>query len=102
MGGHGLGGDLADFAAAALKFRAETKALMLIKTEGREVEVDAIDCLFKEQELEQNDPFLNGLNDNGDEDEPEWADVDVNDMQADIPTVTSISKRNLLFEVTSE
>jgi hypothetical protein len=36
MGGMGLGADLADFAAAALKFRAETKALIGLKSEAKE------------------------------------------------------------------
>ena len=32
----GLGADLADFAAAALKFRAETRALIGLKSEAKE------------------------------------------------------------------
>jgi hypothetical protein len=36
MGGMGLGGDLADFAAAALKFRADTSALYGLKGEVKE------------------------------------------------------------------
>lgn len=36
MGGLGLGGDLADFAAAALKFRADTSALYGLKGEVKE------------------------------------------------------------------
>ena len=100
MGGLGLGVDLADFAAAALKFREETKALMNLKAESREVEVDAMDRLFQEQEMEQNDPFLSeGPAGNGEEEEPEWADGDGDSNQAQTSTVTSQSKRNLLFEV---
>ena len=36
MGGLGLGADLADFAAAALKFRAETRALIGLKNDAKE------------------------------------------------------------------
>lgn len=36
MGGMGLGADLADFAAAALRFRAETQALIGLKGEVKE------------------------------------------------------------------
>ena len=36
MGGVGLGADLADFAAAALKFRAETRALIGLKSDIKE------------------------------------------------------------------
>lgn len=58
-----------------------------------------MDCLFKEQEdgLGNMDPFEEGFEEDP-EPEPEWADSDIEEV---IPTVTSQSKRNLLFEVTS-
>ena len=56
-----------------------------------------MDCLFKEQEdgLGNMDPFEEGFEEDP-EPEPEWADSDIDEV---IPTVTSQSKRNLLFEV---
>ena len=60
-------------------------------------EEDAMDCLFKEQEdgLGGMDPFEEGFEEEP-EPEPEWADSDIEEV---LPTVTTQSKRNLLFEV---
>ena len=56
-----------------------------------------MDCLFKEQEdgLGGMDPFEEGFEEEP-EPEPEWADSDIEEV---LPTVTTQSKRNLLFEV---
>ena len=56
-----------------------------------------MDCLFKEQEdgLGGMDPFEEGFEEDP-EPEPEWADSDIEEV---LPTVTTQSKRNLLFEV---
>ena len=81
---------------------------MLLKVEGKEVEVDAMDSLFREQS--DFIGLIDGNNENGnengnegmlqdDEVEPEWADIEAEDIQAHTPAVTTQSKRNLLFEV---
>lgn len=44
MGGMGLGADLADFAAAALRFRAETQALIGLKGEVKEEVRRSMQC----------------------------------------------------------
>lgn len=60
-----------------------------------------MDCLFKEQEDglggmiqgDEGDPFEEGF-----EDDPEWAEADIEDLPS-VPAATTQSKRNLLFEV---
>lgn len=105
MQGMGGGLDLADFAAAALKFRSDTRGLGLADMgldDGgpRVVEEDEMEKLFREQK----DAANNGMGSlEEDDDEPEWADADVNEP-IQLPTKateTSHVKRNLLFEVLS-
>jgi hypothetical protein len=53
-----------------------------------------MDCLFREQE----DGLVMGELEEGYEEEPEWAEADMDDLET-APVATSQSKRNLLFEV---
>lgn len=100
--GVGAGLDLADFAAAALKFRSDTRGLGHTDSHdsGRRkvIEEDEMDMLFREQKeiltlesLEEDDA------------EPEWADAYQEQAIQSVPSVTpseaSRSKRDILFEV---
>ena len=101
-----FGFDLSDFAAAAVKFREETKALGKDKgmfegvdnyADMKRMEDDAIAKLIAEQS--EFETFGEGAP-VGDEEEdvPDWARDD--DDPAEIPK-TSDTKRNLLLEVMS-
>lgn len=102
----GLGGglDLADFAAAALKFRTDTRGLGLMDlmdgNKPKIVEEDEMERLFREQ---KDSVGIESLED--DEGEPEWADAYLGETtQAPAPTRSSDdsrNKRNSLFEVTT-
>jgi hypothetical protein len=111
-GGRGL--DLADFAAAALKFRSETQKIGVadfVRAEGAAFagEEDAMERLLREQN--DVDPAAQEIGaevpvqqDNvEDDDVPEWADADVNEpIELAVPTATAgntAAKRNLLLEV---
>ena len=121
--------DLEDFAAAALKFRSDTRGLGLadmgLDDGGPRLgtQEDALERLLREQNVAERvlkDPKESGGQDvdvdPDNEDEPEWADADVNEnidnsrQQSNnqstngrgalpAPTSNSESKRNLLFEV---
>ena len=118
-GGGGANLDLADFAAAALKFRLDTRgqglADMGLDDGGprRGNDEDALARLFREQTVAERLQKSSGA-EGGDEDEnePEWADADVNEpMDVSVPPSSGAAdsgrlastgnetKRNLLFEV---
>ena len=94
--------DLADFAAATLKFRSDTRSLGLLdmaEDDKPNVAVeDEMEMLFREQ---KDDVLALSLAD--DSEEPEWADVFLNNSIEQIayspPYDSSSSKRSLLFEV---
>ena len=122
--------DLEDFAAAALKFRSDTRGLGLadmgLDDGGPRLgaQEDALERLLREQNVAERvlkDPKYSGGQDidvdQDNEDEPEWADADVNETvdnskqqsinpstngraaTVSAPSSDSESKRNLLFEV---
>ena len=130
-GGSSMGTlDLEDFAAAALKFRSDTRGLGLadmgLDDGGPRLgaQEDALERLLREQNVAERvlkDPKYSGGQDidvdQDNEDEPEWADADVNETvdnskqqsinpstngraaTVSAPSSDSESKRNLLFEV---
>ena len=103
--GGAAGLDLADFAAAALKFRSETRNMNLAEMGfddgGSHVqEEDAMERLLREQNDALNEVEAN----DDDKNEPEWADADVNEpikISGEVPNggAGSETKRNLLFSV---
>ena len=105
-GGTGGGLDLADFAAATLKFRSDTRDLgqQEITDDGRfrMAADDEMDKLFREQ---KNYIIPDNVGDN--DEAPEWGDAYINNMfhQNLLPIVPgpeiSNPKRSLLFEVNS-
>ena len=105
-GGTGGGLDLADFAAATLKFRSDTRDLgqQEITDDGRfrMAADDEMDRLFREQ---KNYIIPDNVGDN--DEAPEWGDAYINNMfhQNLLPIVSgpeiSNPKRSLLFEVNS-
>ena len=100
--GVGAGLDLADFAAAALKFRSDTRGLGHADSHdsGRRkvIEEDEMDLLFREQKEIMT---LESLEE--DDTEPEWADAYQDQIVQSVPAATpsevSRSKRDMLFEV---
>ena len=106
--------DLADFAAAAVKFRSETQSLGLadlVRAEGasRVAEEDAMERLLREQnDAAEEDENIGAdvpvqADAPEDDDVPEWADADVNEpIELAVPTITATetaAKRSLLLEV---
>ena len=104
IGGRGGSGglDLADFAAATLKFRSDTRGLgmMDLGDDGRPKAAleDEMEMLFREQ---KDNILPDNLGD--DTEEPEWADAYINNSMHQTAYQpahdSSSSKRSLLFEV---
>lgn len=100
--GVGAGLDLADFAAAALKFRSDTRGLGHSDSQdsGRRkvVEEDEMELLFREQ---KEVLILESLEE--DDTEPEWADAYQDQIIQSVPITNpseaSRAKRDILFEV---
>ena len=92
--------DLADLAAASLKFRSDTRGLEVdaLGTGHRATPEDEMEKLFREQE-----DSLVPDNIEEDDEEPEWADAYITEggsVQHSQPAASeaSLSKRSLLFE----
>jgi hypothetical protein len=113
----GGGFDLADFAAAALKFHSTTRELALAEVQvepGSYInQEDPIEKLLREQsDLDTFEEDINAGNieEEDDEDMPDWAvENDMETMEFQDPVIPhvdslskskeSLSKRNLLLEV---
>lgn len=106
-GGVGGGLDLADFAAAALKFRSDTRNLgQMDSMDGSRViapEEDEMDRLFREQK----DCIVTDNLEEDNQDPPEWADAygsapsnaHTHSQSHFMAPDSSLDKRNLLFQV---
>ena len=105
VGGVGGGLDLADFAAAALKFRSDTRNLGQIDSmDGSRAlapEEDEMDRLFREQ---KDCSIADGLEDDN-QDPPEWADAygsttnNAHSQSHYMAPDQNQDKRSLLFQV---